>query len=138
MSYLKNNKVKDFVIAQIKEKLYDFEGISEYGCDFSYKLFEGENYDGVYFYSTYESKQWIQKYFDDLDEIVEELTFEFGADYISKFNPFSEPDKFVLIIIIEVAAYLLGQCKTIEDNWNNEFVLSKSKIKKIINELSNL
>lgn len=135
MKYLEDNTVKDYVIEQLIGKLYDYEGTEEYGCDLTYTLYEGENADGVIFYSTYESKKWIQEHFDDLDEIVEELNFQFGTDYMAKFNPFSEPDKFVLIVVIEVAGYLLGQCPTIEKNWNNQFKLTKAKIKKIIDEL---
>lgn len=135
MKYLKCNSIKDYVIEQLIDKLNDYEGIEEYGCDLAYKLYEGENADGVIFYSTYESKQWIQEHFDDLDEVVEELNFQLGEEYMAKFNPFSEPDKFVLIVVIEVASYILGQCPTIEKNWDNQFKLTKTKIKKIIEEL---
>ena len=114
MKYLEGNSIKDYVIEALKDKLNDYEGLECYGCDLAYTLYEGENADGVIFYSTYESKEWIKKYFEDLDEIIEELNFQFGTEYMSKFNPFSEPDRFVLIVVIEVASYLLGCCKTVE------------------------
>ena len=136
--YLENNEIKNYVIDKLEDKLDDYEGVNEYGCDLAYTLYEGENADGVIFYSTYESKEWIKEHFEDLDEIVEEINFQFGHDYMAKFNPFSEPDKFVLVVVIEVASYLLGRCKTIEDNWNNQFELTKAKIKKIKKELEEL
>ena len=138
MKYLEENSVKDYVIEALKDKLNDYEGLECYGCDLAYTLYEGENADGVIFYSTYESKEWIKKYFEDLDEIIEELNFQFGTEYMSKFNPFSEPDRFVLIVVIEVASYLLGCCKTVEKNWNSQFKLTKSKINKIIEELEEI
>lgn len=138
MEYLEGSGVKEYVIEQLIDKLNDYEGIESYGCDLAYTLYEGENADGVIFYSTYESKEWIKEHFEDLDEIIEELNFQFGTDYMSKFNPFSEPDKFVLVVVIEVASYLLGRCKTIENNWNNKFKLTKNKINKIVKELKEL
>lgn len=136
--YLEGNEIKNYVIDKLEDKLDDYEGANEYGCDLAYTLYKGENADGVIFYSTYESKEWIKEHFEDLDEIVDYMNFQFGADYMEKFNPFSEPDKFVLIVVIEVASYLLGRCKTIEDNWNNQFKLTKAKIKKIKKELEEL
>ena len=138
MNYLEDNSIKDYVIDMLKDKLNDYEGIEVYGCDLAYTLYEGENADGVIFYSTYESKEWIKEHFEDLDEIIEELNFQFGTEYMAKFNPFSEPDRFVLIVVIEVASYLLGCCKTVEKNWNNQFKLTKNKIDKIIKELEEI
>lgn len=138
MGYLENNSIKEYVINQLIDKLNDYEDIEEYGCDLAHKLYEDENADGAIFYSTYESKEWIKEHFEDLDEIIEELNFQFDSDYMAKFNPFNEPDRFVLIIVTEVASYLLGCCKTIENNWNNKFKLTKNKINKIIKELKGL
>lgn len=138
MGYLENNKIKEYVIDQLIDKLYDYEDVESYGCDLAYTLYEGENADGSITYSTYEAKQWISKYFDDLDEIVEELNFQFGKDFMANYNPFENPERFMVVIVIEVASYLLGQCKTIEKNWNNEFKLIKSKINKIKKELEEL
>lgn len=138
MEYLENNSIKDFCIEQLIDKLYDYEDTENYGCDLGYALYEGENADGVIFYSTYQSKQWITEHFEDLDEIVEELNFQFGTEYMAKFNPFSEPDKFVLIIVMEVASYLIGQCKTVQRYWDKSFKLTKSKIESIVKELKEM
>lgn len=138
MEYLENNTIKEYVIEALKDKLNDYKETENYGCDLAYTLYEGENADGVIFYSTYQSKEWIKEHFEDLDEIIEELNFQFGTDYMAKFNPFSEPDKFVLIVVVEVASYLLGQCKTIQDNWDNKFKLTNGKIKNIIKELEEM
>lgn len=138
MNYLEDSSIKEYVINQLIDKLYDYENFECYGCDLGYELYKGENADGVIFYSTYESKEWIKEHYEDLDEIVEELNFQFGADYMAKFNPFSEPDRFVLIIVIEVASYLIGQCPTVQKNWDNKLKLTKNKIEKIKNELEEM
>ena len=89
MKYLEDSSIKDYVVEQLIDKLYDYEDIEAYGCDLAYKLYEGENVDGVIFYSTYESKEWIKEYFEDLGEVVEELNFQFGEEYMAKFNEFN-------------------------------------------------
>ena len=57
MNYLENNSIKEYVINQLLNKLDDYEGIECYGADLGYTLYEGEDADGVIFYSTYESKE---------------------------------------------------------------------------------
>lgn len=68
----------------------------------------------------------------------EELKFQFGSEYLVDFNPFDNPEKFMVLVILESASYILGKCKTVEDNWNNEIVLTKENIKKIEKELKEL
>ena len=84
------------------------------------------------------AKERIKEHFDDLDEIMEELNFQFGEEYMAKYNPFSEPDKFVLIIVLEVASYLLSQCPTIDKFWNDHIKLTKTNINKLTKELKEL
>lgn len=61
MNYLEDSSIKEYVINQLIDKLYDYENFECYGCDLGYELYKGENADGVIFYSTYESKEWIKR-----------------------------------------------------------------------------
>lgn len=128
--------LKNYIIGEIKEKLDEYENRSEYGCDWAYKLFESENVDGSYTCSTFEAIEWIKKYFDDLGEVVEEMTAQLGRENVP--NVFTSPEGFQVAIILEVASYLLGQCTTIKKEWNNKFTLTKAKIIKIKKELDEL
>lgn len=134
---MKNN-LKNEVINKMVEKLHEYEDCKFYGCDFGYGLFEGENVDGSFTYNTHEAKEWIKTYFDDIGEVWEELQFEFDKDFLSQYNPFNEPEKFSVLILLEVSSYLSGKCKTIEENWDNELILNKKTIKKIEKELKEL
>lgn len=131
------NELKKDIIERIKEHLYDYKDVKVYGADLAYTIFEGENIDGTFTYNTYTAEQWIKIYFEDIGEIYEELKFQFDADFLTQYNPFDNPEKFMVLIILEGAGYILGQCKTVEENWDNEFELTEDKIKNIIDEMKN-
>lgn len=140
MDYLENNKVKDFVKDLIIDKLDLYKNTEHYACDLAYALFEEENVNGTYHFSTYKATQWIKNNFDDLGEIVEEISSNFGDEFSKKLivDIFQHPEGFVVVIILEVASYLLSQCKTIEDKWNDEIILDDKTIEKITKEVKEL
>lgn len=139
MDYLEDNKFKDFVKDAIIDKLEGMKGWGEqhYCCDLAYALFESENVNGAYYCSTWQAKQTIKKYFDDLGEVVEEITSEFDKDFVTRFTTdiFDNPDRFLVVCVLEVAIYLLSQCKTVEENWGDEITLNDEMIKKLKKEL---
>ena len=137
MDYLEDNKIKDFVKNAIIEKLELHKENTFYACDLGYMLFEEDNISGTYHYSTTAAKKWIIKYFEDLDEIVEEISFNFDEDFCKKLivDIFHNPERFAVVIILEVANYILSQCKTIEEKWDNEITLDDEIIKKLKKEL---
>lgn len=134
MKYLSNNEIKDFVKDIVIDRLHDYKDIEVYGCDLGYTLLETYNIDGVYFYSTDKAIDFISKHFRDFGEIVEEIIFHLGSENIP--NVFEYPDRFCVVCFLEVASYILGQCKYVEDNWNNSFEITDEVIKTIENELS--
>jgi hypothetical protein len=123
--------LRDYIITETIENLKELEGLEVYGADLAYKIFESANVDGSYTYSTYKAKQWIKSYFDELGEIVEELKNN-GLDAP---NPFDEPEKFHVVILLEGASYLIGQCQTVNEFWDEEKTLTKKIINKICKEL---
>lgn len=137
MEYLENNKIKEFVKGLIIDKLDLYKDQKHYACDLAYTLFEEENVNGTYHFSTYKAKKWIEEHFDDLGEIVEEISSNFDEEFIKKFivDIFDNPERFVVVIILEVANYLLSQCKTINEKWDDEIILNDEIIKKIEKEL---
>lgn len=137
--YLENNTIKDFVKSEIICKLEDFEN-SIYVCDLASELFENENIDGSFFYDTVKAKKWISEHFDDLSEIIEELQLQFDEDFCNKImlDFFNNPDCFIVVIVLEVASYLLGQCKYINENWNDKITLTDDVIDTICLQLDEL
>ena len=96
-------KLEKFVKEEIEIRLKDLVGNNVYLEELGYGLFENENINGIY-YNRYDSIQWIKDYFEELDEVVEEYEDEFGY---SVPNPFSEPEKFQLIIILYISNKLV-------------------------------
>lgn len=123
--------IKEFVADVLMDKLDEYEGNSTYGADLAFYLLQRYNVDGSYTYSTYEAKKWVQEYFDELDEIVEEMTEE----GLAPCNVFDNPEAFQVQIMLYVAGELLGQCDTVNEFWNEEQELTKEIVAKIKEEL---
>ena len=92
-----------FVKEEIEIRLKNLVGNNVYLEGLGYRLFERENCDGIY-YNRYDSIQWIKDYFEELDEVIEEYEYELGY---SVPNPFGEPEKFQLIIILYISNKLV-------------------------------
>lgn len=126
------NSIEKMVTSLLKERLSDYKDQSFYGCDLAYTLFEGENANGSYTFSAWKATQWIKKNFDDLGEIVENMEF----NGLSVANPFNEPEKFQVQILLETADGIMGNLPTIEENRDGQFVLNRKMIAKIRKELT--
>jgi len=125
--------LRDYIITETIDNLKELEGLEVYGADLAYKIFERANVDGSYTYSTYKAQQWIKSYFDELGEVVDNIEMNLGKDSIP--NVFDNPEGFQVVILLEGASYLIGQCKTVEEFWNEEKTLTKRLINKICKEL---
>lgn len=142
MNYLENNPIKNFVKGEIIERLEDMKGYEEshYLCDLGYTLFESENVNGAYFCSNYTAKKWVNKNFEHLREIAEEIKFQFGADYANKvlLDVFNDSDRFIVVIVLEVASYLISRCETADKYWNDEITLTDDILNNLIEEIKAL
>lgn len=142
MNYLENNPIKNFVKGEIIERLEDLKGYEEshYLCDLGYTLFESENVNGAYFCSNYTAKKWVNKNFEHVREIAEEIKFQFGADYANKvlLDVFNDSDRFIVVIVLEVASYLISRCNTADKYWNDEITLTDEILNNLIEEIKEL
>lgn len=132
--------LKEYLIKKNIEKLEEMKNEERkvYLCDLDCELWESERLDGTITYNTYEAKEWIKNYFNDIGEVWEEVQFSFDKEFLQDFNMFDNPEKFMLLIVCEASNYLLNQCQYINDNWNEQKVLNDSIIKKIIDQLKKL
>ena len=126
-------KLEKFVKEEIEIRLKDLVGNNVYLEELGYGLFENENINRTYSYNRYDSIQWIKDYFEELDEVVEEYEDEFGYSIP---NPFSEPEKFQLIIILYISNKLVynALCNTDLDIYS-EVELTKDIINTILEVL---
>ena len=130
-------KTKTFtseLIETIISRLNDYKGTINYMCDLSSILFEGENADGSVLYSTYQTKEFIKENFDLFGDLVEYV--KDNMDYT--LNPFSEPEKAHVILLLEASQCILSKLPTIDKLWNDEKKLTPKLIKKLTKELKEL
>lgn len=88
-----------FMKEEIKERLYDLEGEYMSLTDLWYKLFETENINGSFECSSFAAIKWIKHYYAELAEVVESYISEYGELP----NPFMEPEKFQMIMILHLS-----------------------------------
>lgn len=128
------NKLELYVKDLLLDELENYRGNTIYGCDAWYELLEGYNVDGTITYSTYKAKEWLKEYFDDLGEVVE----DYHANTGELLNPFENVERFMVIVVMEVAYKLLIKTKFAYDNWDEEVMLDEKTIKTITSELNEL
>ena len=130
-------KTKTFaaeLIETIISRLNDYKGTTSYMCDLSSVLFESENANGSVLYNTYQTKEFIKENFDLFGALVEYV--KDNMDY--NLNPFSEPEKAHVILLLEASQSILSKLPTIEKFWNDEKEFSPKLIKQLTKELNAL
>ena len=127
-------KLEEFMVEAIANKLADMEGQEVYGCDLGYAIFEEANVNGSYTCSAYKAKEWIKMFFDELGEVVDDIKNNLGDGSVP--NPFDNPEAFQVVCMLELSSTLLGQCRTVGENWNNLMELTEETINQIIAELN--
>lgn len=142
MEYLKNNPIKEFVKDELIYRLEELKGFNEnkYIDDLGYSLFETENINGAYFSNSKTAKEWVNEHFPYIREIAEEIRFQFDADYANKvlLDVFNDPDRLIVVIVLEVANYLISRCETSEKYWNYTITLTDEILNNLIEEITEL
>ena len=130
-------KTKTFtsqLIETIISRLNEYEGTKNYMCDLSSILFESENIDGSVLYNTYLTKEFIKENFDLFGDFV-----EYVKDNMNMvLNPFSEPEKAHVWLLLEASQSILSKLPTIDKFWNDKKELTPKLIKQLTKELKSL
>lgn len=128
--------LKNFVIDAMIVELNEMEDREIYGADLGYEIFETANCNGSYTCDAQEAKEFIKDYYEDIGDVVESIEFNLGKGSVC--NCFNEPEKFQVQIMLEMSSSLIAQVSIVDDNWNNEFTLTKEVIEKITKELEEM
>ena len=120
--------------SKIIERLNDYKGVETYLCDLSGLLFESENANGSVLCNTYKTKEFINKNFDLFGQLVEYAKDNMGITL----NPFNEPEKAHVWLLLEASQSLLSQCKIVDKFWNYEKEIDDELINSIKEELNSL
>lgn len=128
--------LKNFVIDAMIDELNEMEDREIYGADLGYEIFETANCNGSYTCDAQEAKEFIKDYYEDIGDVVESIEFNLGKGSVC--NCFNEPEKFQVQIMLEMSSSLIAQVSIVDENWNNEFTLTKETIEKITKELEEM
>lgn len=128
---MKTNNFTQNLINTVIDRLNDYEGTNNYMCDLSSILFERENADGSVLYNTYQTKEFIKENFDLFGDLVEYVNDNFGYTL----NPFIEPEKAHVILMLEASQSILSKLPTVDKFWNDEKELTQKLIKQLTKEL---
>ena len=127
------NALEKWIVEDMIERLDSVEDLGGYPCDLAYLLYEGDNYNGVitgYAYYS-DAKEWIEKFWSELKEEMEDYEFNFG-EYP---NPFENECAFMVKIILNAASRLITNSEWVQENWNEEVEYTEEVIKQIKAEL---
>ena len=130
-------KTKTFtaeLIETIISRLNDYKDTTNYMCDLSSILFESENVNGSVLFNTYQTKKFIKENFDLFGDLVEYV--KDNMDYT--LNPFQEPEKAHVWLLLEASQSILSKLPTIDKFWNDEKELTPKLIKQLTKELKEL
>jgi hypothetical protein len=125
----RSKEIVDWAINYIKGVLPDYEGESVYGADLGNLITEGPNNDGYY-----EDYGWpfLARHINDAKDEYDYEMDNFGEVL---HNPFEDPYAFVVCMLINTVNDILGSVPIVEENWDDEFELTKQVIDKIIRAL---
>ena len=110
-----NNLEKD-VLSRMIDHLDDLEGCDGYVSELAFTLFEAENINGSMTFSAYKAEQWIAAHFHDLADVVEDMV----ADWDITPNPFSNPEKFMVQVVLYLAEQLVYTSDYLRRGWDEE------------------
>lgn len=118
----------------IIDRLNDYKGSNVYGSELAYTLFERENANGSVLCNTYRTKEFIKENFDLFGQLVDYVKDNMGMTL----NPFNEPEKAHVWLLLEASQSLLSRCKTVDKFWNDEKEIDDELISSITEELNSL
>jgi len=117
---------KEWLQEKIAEALDNYSDTSVYGCDLVITLFEGENVNGSILFNTEDAKEFIKDHWDDAGEIHTYLK----ENLEMVINPFDEPEKFHVCMLLEGAREMLNNntSELLNEYWNDHLELTDASI----------
>lgn len=96
-----------------------------YGCDLANEMFNTD----YYIIGTYEAKQFLKNYIDELFETLE----KYQSDYGEQYPHITDAEKLATLVALNQAEEILGSLDTVQEKWDE--TLEEDDIEKIKKEL---
>jgi hypothetical protein len=117
----------------ITEKLPQYEDQEIYACDLGNEITQEININGSATFSTKKAREYLLHWYSEAGEHWEYEIVNFG-EHIH--NPFDNPEKYMVCMIIQKVNDLLAQLSFIDKRWGQKIKLTKPTIKRILSELN--
>lgn len=118
-----SRKIRNLIKDEIKDMIMDYEDV--YGSDLAYEMYNND----YYIIGTYEAKQFLKEYFDDMLECLEQYGEEIGGTYPDITNA----EKVATLLALFVAQDILNESKTLDECWGRR--LTEENLEAIKEEL---
>lgn len=109
------------------EKLDEYEGTMDYGCDLAYRLCEECNADGSLTYCRQTAIKYLCEWWHDASDFSEYEADNFGE----RSNPFENPESYMVRMVICGIGCLLSRCEVVDEAWDDKLELTPEVIKTI-------
>lgn len=126
--------MRTWLIEDICDRLENWEGNVVAISDLPNYLYQSALADGSILYSTYKTRQWIAKYFEDIAEVIEDYEYEI-EDCVDLKQAFTNPEAFHVDLCYFLCSPLLHESEWINDNEDEEVELTEEIIETIKGEL---
>lgn len=127
-------KLKMDIIDVLTDKLVEYKGISTSGENLANLLLEEETANEAVCSTTDMAVNWIKDNWNGISELIYENK-QLDIDFR---QAFSAPDKFQVAVFLYCANKFLWETPFVKINWQKNFILTDSVIKKIQTELEAL
>lgn len=125
----------DYCKEHIEDKIYEYVGSTHYGADFAFTITEEENVNGTLTFSTYKAKETLKEWWDDCAAYWDYEKDNFGEH---AHNPFDRPEAYMVCMVIEGCASLLGQTEALQEVWDEKFELTEELADKIVEQVKEI
>lgn len=116
---------KDFILGKIN----NYEDKTLYACDLPTIITDDINANGTCTYSRSKALDYLHEWHWEAGEYYDWENINFGEHM---HNPFSEPEAYMVCMVIEGCSAILSKVPFIEENWCGEEVeFDSDKIKEI-------
>lgn len=124
--------MKKWIIEDMCDKLDNWEGNTVYIGDLASYIYQSPMADGSILYSTFETREWIGKYMNDIAEAIEDYDL---TEFMDFSKAFTEPEAFHVSLVYELARNYLYESEWIREHEDEEIELTEEVIETIKKEL---
>lgn len=124
--------MKRWIIEDMCDRLDNWEGHTVYIGDLVSYIYQSPMVDGSILYSTYETREWIGRYMNDIAEAIEDYDL---TEFMDFSLAFTEPEAFHVNLVTYLAGDYIFKSEWVREHEDEEVELTEEIIETIKREL---